>query len=62
MATVETYEVGTLVVDLFDSSTKEVVWRGVATDTISDKPEKNIKETQKVIEEMFKKYPAKLLK
>src|SRR4051812_2786688 len=34
--TVDTYEVGTLVVDLFDSTTKQVVWRGVATDTVSD--------------------------
>jgi Domain of unknown function (DUF4136) len=62
VATVETYTVGTLVVDLFDSGTKQVVWRGVATDTVSDKPEKNTKETQKVVEEMFKKYPVKAMK
>ncbi len=58
--TVETYEVVTLVVDLFDNATKEVVWRGVATDTISDNPEKNTKELQKVIAEMFKQFPPKM--
>jgi hypothetical protein len=59
-ATVETYEVGTLVVDLFDTSTKQVIWRGVASDTISDNPEKNTKQLQKAVEEMFKHYPPKV--
>src|SRR4029453_11359216 len=31
----------TLVVDLVDASKKEIVWRGVAQDTLSDKSEKN---------------------
>ncbi|HLH29804.1 MAG TPA: DUF4136 domain-containing protein [Terriglobia bacterium] len=59
MTTVETYEVGTLVIDLFDNTTKQVIWRGVASDTISDNPEKNTKELQKVIAEMFKQFPPK---
>lgn len=57
--TVDTYKVGTLVVDLFDAKTKEVVWRGVATETLSDKPEKNAKKLEDVVEDMFKKYPPK---
>ena len=57
-AVVETYEVGTLIVDLFDASTKQVIWRGVATDTLSDKPEKNTKKLEKVVDEMFKQYPS----
>jgi hypothetical protein len=58
--TVETYEVGTLVVDLFDNNTQQVIWRGVASDTITDNPEKNTRDLQKVIAEMFKQFPPKV--
>src|SRR5262249_52247072 len=47
MTTVETYQVGTLVVDLFDTHSKEVVWWGSAMGTVSDKPEKNVKKLEK---------------
>jgi len=57
--TVDTYEVGTLVVDLFDANTKQVIWRSVATETLSDDPEKNTKKLQDAVEDMFKKYPPK---
>jgi len=56
---VETYEVGTLVVDIFDSHTKQVVWRGVASDTLSDKAEKNTEKAQKAIAQLFKDFPPK---
>jgi Domain of unknown function (DUF4136) len=59
-AMIETYEVGTLVVDLFDNNTHQIVWRGVASDTITDNPDKNTKELQKVIAEMFKQFPPKV--
>lgn len=58
--TVETFEVGTLVIDLFDNNTHQVIWRGVASDTITDNPEKNTRELQKVIAEMFKQFPPKV--
>jgi len=32
--TEETYKVGTLVVDLFDTNTKKLIWRGSASDTL----------------------------
>ena len=38
--TEETYKVGTLVVDLFDSNTKKLIWRGSSSDTLSDKSDK----------------------
>lgn len=57
--TVDTYEVGTLVVDLFDSTSKQAVWRGVATGTISGDPEKNTKKLHDDVEDMFKKFPPK---
>ncbi|HYR89915.1 MAG TPA: DUF4136 domain-containing protein [Terriglobia bacterium] len=59
ITTIETYEVGTIVVDLFDMDSRRVVWRGVATETISDKPEKNTKKINKAIEEMFEHFPPK---
>lgn len=52
-----TITVGTLVVDLYDTSTKQLVWRGTGTDTLSAKPAKNEKKLNKALEKMFKKYP-----
>ena len=56
-ASVETYTVGTLVVDIYDARTKQMVWRGVAADSISDKPEKHASRINKALEKMFSKYP-----
>jgi hypothetical protein len=50
--------VGTLVIDLIDARTKKLVWRGTATDTVSDNPQKNEKKIHKSVEKMFKKYPT----
>ncbi len=55
--TESTYKVGTLVVDLFDSSTKKLIWRGSASDTLSDKSDKNIKNLDKGVEKMFDHFP-----
>jgi hypothetical protein len=55
--TTETYKVGTVVVDLFDHKTKQLVWRGSASDTLSNKSDKNIKKLDKGVEKMFKKFP-----
>src|ERR1700739_2628996 len=41
--TTDTYKVGTVVVDLFDTKTKQLVWRGAASDTLSNNSDKNIK-------------------
>ena len=55
--TTETYKVGTVVVDLFDHKTKQLVWRGSASDTLSNNSDKNIKKLDKGVEKMFKKFP-----
>jgi hypothetical protein len=55
--TTETYRVGTLVVDLFDTKTKELIWRGNASDTLSNNSDKNIKNMDKEVEKMFKQFP-----
>jgi hypothetical protein len=55
--TESTFRVGTLVVDLFDSNTKKLIWRGSASDTLSDKSDKNIKNLDKGVEKMFDHFP-----
>ena len=51
------YLVGTLVVDIFDAKSKALMFRGTASDEISDKPEKNIKKVDKAANKMFKDFP-----
>jgi hypothetical protein len=55
--TTSTYEVGTLVVDLFDAKTKDAIWRGTASKTLSENPQKNAENLNKAIEKMFKNFP-----
>jgi hypothetical protein len=55
--TEQDYKEGTLVVDLYDAKTKQLIWRGSAEDTLSDKAEKNEKNLDKGVAKMFKKFP-----
>jgi hypothetical protein len=55
--TVDTYEIGTLVVDIFDAKTKEAIWRGTSSKTLSGNPQKNAENLNKAVVEMFKKFP-----
>ena len=55
--TTSEYIVGTLVVDIFDAKSKGLMYRGTATDELSDKPEKNAKKLQKASDKMFKDFP-----
>jgi Domain of unknown function (DUF4136) len=55
--TTETYKVGTLVVDLFDAKTKQLIWRGNSSDTLSNNSNKNIQNLDKDVEKMFKQFP-----
>lgn len=48
---------GTLVVDFADPQTKVITWRGIATETLSDKSQKNTQKLQKMVSKMFQKYP-----
>lgn len=50
---------GTLVVDISNAQTKQLIWRGTATDTLSDNPDKNSQKIEKAVAKMFKKYPPK---
>ena len=59
MATTSTqqYVVGTLVVDIFDVMSKQLLFRGQASETVSNNAEKNTKVIYKAMEKMFKDFP-----
>jgi len=59
-STTETIYNGTIVVDMYDTASKKLVWRGAASKTLDTqaKPEKREKNLAKAFEKMFKKnYP-----
>jgi Domain of unknown function (DUF4136) len=60
--TPETYTVGTLVVDLFDAKTKNLVWRGVSSGMLSNKSDKNIENLNKGVQKLFQHFPPDALK
>ena len=51
------YTVGTLVVDIWDASTKKLIWRGTASKTLSDDPSKSTKNINEAMTKIFKEYP-----
>jgi hypothetical protein len=55
--TVETYKVGTLVIDLFDAKTEKLIWRSSSSDTLSDNADKNTKKLAKGVNKMFQHFP-----
>jgi len=57
--TVENIPVGTLIVDIYDSNSQHLVWRGLAHDQLSDKPDKNTKKLEKAVDKMFDKFPPR---
>jgi hypothetical protein len=59
-AQVERYDQGTLAVDLYDSGTRRLVWRGTASDTLSERPERNSAKINKALTKMFRRYPPHL--
>jgi len=60
--TEQDYKEGTLVVDLYDAKTQQLIWRGSAEDTLSNKAEKNEKNLDKGVAKMFKKFPPESAK
>jgi len=55
--TTDVTKVGTLVVDIFDSHTQKLIWRGKQSDALSNNPDKNEKKLTKDLASMFKKFP-----
>ena len=60
-ATSSTINIGTLVLDMYDPGTKQLVWTGNATKTIdpSSNQEKNMKSLNKAMAKLLKNYPPK---
>ncbi len=54
---VNEYQVGTVVVDMFDPKSKSLVFRGIAEGEISDNAERNAKRLDKASTKMFKDFP-----
>ena len=57
--TVENQRIGTLVLDMYDAARRQLIWRGVATHTLSTNPEKNRDKLQKAVSKMLKHFPPK---
>jgi Domain of unknown function (DUF4136) len=49
--------IGTLVVDLYDAKNKNLLWRGLAQNTLSTNGGKNSQMVTKAVQKMFKQYP-----
>jgi Domain of unknown function (DUF4136) len=60
-ATSSTIAIGALVLDMYDPSTKQLVWTGTATKTLdpSSNQEKNQKNLNKAMQKLLKNYPPK---
>ncbi|RZL87859.1 MAG: DUF4136 domain-containing protein [Variovorax sp.] len=54
---VDTYEVGTLVVDMFDAGTQRAVWRSSASGVLPDDPARRNAAVQATLDQMFAKFP-----
>jgi len=53
------YKEGTFVIDMYDESSKNLVWQGVITGTIKEKPQKREKSIPKKMAKLMKKFPIK---
>ncbi len=57
VTTVRTYEMGTLIVDVWDAATHKLVWRGTATDiAVTDDPAKMEKRIDKALKGMVDRW------
>lgn len=55
--TVEKVPLGTLIVDIYDTQSEHLIWRGEAGDQLSEKPDKDTKKLEKAVDKMFAKFP-----
>ena len=57
--TTEVTKVGNVNVDIFDSHTQKLLWRGTDSADLSSNADKNIQKLAKDLNNMFKKFPPK---
>jgi hypothetical protein len=60
--TVDKILVGQLIVDIGDVKNKKFIWRGTASGTVSDNPQKVEKTLDKALNKMFEKFPPPVKK
>jgi hypothetical protein len=60
--TEQDYKEGTLIIDMYDGKTKQLIWRGSSEDTVSNNAEKNEKNLDKGVVKMFRKFPPQNVK
>lgn len=53
------YQVGTLVVDVFDAKEQKLIWEGIGTKTIDDNPQTREKNIPKAVSAIMMQYPIK---
>lgn len=60
--TVREYEVGTLIIDMIDTHSKRLIWRGSLADTIREKnsPQERVEVINKSVAEILLNYPPKI--
>lgn len=51
------YIQGTLVMDVYDNSTNQLIWQGVASGTVKENPKKRDKSVPKTVGKLMKKFP-----
>jgi hypothetical protein len=56
---VEKVPVGTLIIDIYDAASQHLVWRGLAYDQLSGKPDKDTKKLEKAVDKLFDKFPPR---
>ncbi len=53
------YVVGTLVIDIFDHQQKKLIWQGVGSQTVDEKPDNREYGIQRAVRGIMSKYPIK---
>ncbi len=54
--TARDYTEGTLLIDAYDASDKKMIWRATGTVTVKDNPEKQVKQVEKILAKIGKKW------
>lgn len=54
--TASTYTEGTLIIDAYEPAEKKIVWRGTGTVTVKAKPEKQVKQVEKILTKIGSKW------
>ena len=55
------YEVGTFVIDFYDSESKKLIWQGILKKNVTENTKKREKKITKAIAKLLKDYPVKPL-